>query len=315
MRRPARRRSVVALDVLANASSSTNSLRSRAFHSNPNGEDADEGAGEATGADAGNETGSAATAQAGTASAATITADGHTGRSIGRLLLWLRIGSPPCSVAALTSINPQSAQVIVFARLDPDQIRDFATRSDCAASETHPRCKRPGVRNECRSFPSGAIPRHRHRSVDRCRAHRICRNYHRHRSTGSRDPTHGDVRPVLKAKELAMKTVIWNHRSLVLAVALAALALTGCKADRGDKGDAAKTSAAATDTGGSQKGDFGPPQGAEIKAVLTSPPNVPPATVRKAPAKVIVELDVVEKEMPISEGVTYTFWTFGGTVP
>ena len=29
----------------------------------------------------------------------------------------------------------------------------------------------------------------------------------------------------------------------------------------------------------------------------------------------IVELDVVEKEMPISEGVTYTFWTFGGTVP
>ena len=34
-----------------------------------------------------------------------------------------------------------------------------------------------------------------------------------------------------------------------------------------------------------------------------------------APAKVIVELEVVEKEMPISEGVTYTFWTFGGTVP
>ena len=29
----------------------------------------------------------------------------------------------------------------------------------------------------------------------------------------------------------------------------------------------------------------------------------------------IVELEVIEKEMPISEGVTYTFWTFGGTVP
>ncbi|MBS0225670.1 MAG: nitrite reductase, copper-containing [Proteobacteria bacterium] len=62
-------------------------------------------------------------------------------------------------------------------------------------------------------------------------------------------------------------------------------------------------------------GDFGPPQGAPVKAVLTSPPFVPPATNRKAPAKVIVELDVVEKEMEISEGVTYTFWTFGGTVP
>ena len=36
---------------------------------------------------------------------------------------------------------------------------------------------------------------------------------------------------------------------------------------------------------------------------------------RKQPAKVIVELEVVEKEMQISEGVTYTFWTFGGTVP
>jgi nitrite reductase (NO-forming) len=62
-------------------------------------------------------------------------------------------------------------------------------------------------------------------------------------------------------------------------------------------------------------GDFGPPQGAPIKAVLTSPPHVPPPITRKYPAKVIVELEVVEKEMPISEGVSYTFWTFGGTVP
>jgi len=62
-------------------------------------------------------------------------------------------------------------------------------------------------------------------------------------------------------------------------------------------------------------GDFGPPQGEPIRAVLTSPPLVPPPTNRSKPAKVIVELEVVEKEMPISEGVSYTFWTFGGTVP
>ena len=62
-------------------------------------------------------------------------------------------------------------------------------------------------------------------------------------------------------------------------------------------------------------GDFGPPQGKPIKAVLTSPPFVPPPVNRKYPAKVIVDLEVVEKEMPISEGVKYTFWTFGGTVP
>jgi len=61
--------------------------------------------------------------------------------------------------------------------------------------------------------------------------------------------------------------------------------------------------------------DFGPPQGAPIHAVLASPPNVPPPIHRNYPAKVIVELEVVEKEMPISEGVSYTYWTFGGTVP
>jgi nitrite reductase (NO-forming) len=62
-------------------------------------------------------------------------------------------------------------------------------------------------------------------------------------------------------------------------------------------------------------GDFGPPRGAPIRAVLTSPPHVPPPTGRNYPAKVIVDLEVVEKEMEISEGVKYTFWTFGGTVP
>ncbi len=96
-------------------------------------------------------------------------------------------------------------------------------------------------------------------------------------------------------------------RTLALAVA-AALALAACGGTRTSTDTAA-------DTGGSAKGDFGPPQGAPVKAVLTAPPNVPPPTGRSAPAKVVVELDVIEKEMPISEGVTYTFWTFGGTVP
>ncbi len=94
---------------------------------------------------------------------------------------------------------------------------------------------------------------------------------------------------------------------LVTACLAICLLIAGC-------GDRSSTAGGA-DTGGSAKGDFGPPQGEPVKAVLTSPPHVPPATGRKAPAKVIVELEVTEKEMPISEGVTYTFWTFGGTVP
>jgi nitrite reductase (NO-forming) len=68
-------------------------------------------------------------------------------------------------------------------------------------------------------------------------------------------------------------------------------------------------------TGGSAAGDFGPPQGEPVVAQLTSPPNVPAPTGRNAPAKVIVNLEVQEVQRPIAEGVTYTFWTFGGTVP
>lgn len=53
----------------------------------------------------------------------------------------------------------------------------------------------------------------------------------------------------------------------------------------------------------------------EEEAVLTDAPNVPPPITRKNATKVIVKMTVEEKEMKISEGVTYTFWTFGGKVP
>src|SRR5690606_5542999 len=103
-------------------------------------------------------------------------------------------------------------------------------------------------------------------------------------------------------------------RALIACIAIATLlAAAGCKKD-GTAADAPATNAG-TDSGGSLKGDFGPPQGKPIEAVLTSPPHVPPPTNRDYPAKVIVSLDVIEKDMEISDGTTYTFWTFGGTVP
>ena len=101
-------------------------------------------------------------------------------------------------------------------------------------------------------------------------------------------------------------------RLLTLLTCSVALALSGCTKETTPNTAQAAPSA---DTGGSRKGDFGPPQGEPIKAVLTSPPNVPPPTNRNYPAKVVVELEVTEVDLPISEGVTYTFWTFGGTVP
>jgi len=78
---------------------------------------------------------------------------------------------------------------------------------------------------------------------------------------------------------------------------------------------AAPVAAAPSDTGGSAAGDLGATQGVPVKAVLTRPPLVPPPTGRKAPAKVVVELEVRELTLPISSGVEYTFWTFGGSVP
>jgi nitrite reductase (NO-forming) len=69
------------------------------------------------------------------------------------------------------------------------------------------------------------------------------------------------------------------------------------------------------DTGGSAMGDLGAPVGEPVIAELTAPPHVPAPIKRDHPAKVIVNLEVREIEMPISTGVTYTFWTFGGTVP
>lgn len=52
-----------------------------------------------------------------------------------------------------------------------------------------------------------------------------------------------------------------------------------------------------------------------LDAELTQAPLVPAPTGRKSPAKVVVEMEVREVVMPISEGVDYTFWTFGGQVP
>jgi nitrite reductase (NO-forming) len=97
---------------------------------------------------------------------------------------------------------------------------------------------------------------------------------------------------------------------LLLTCCAAALAQTGCTDQT-----IPQAQAAVSDTGGSRKGDFGPPQGEPIHAVLTSPPHVPPPTNRNYPAKVIVDLEVTEVDLQIAEGVTYTFWTFGGTVP
>ncbi|HEX7926619.1 MAG TPA: copper-containing nitrite reductase [bacterium] len=51
------------------------------------------------------------------------------------------------------------------------------------------------------------------------------------------------------------------------------------------------------------------------QAVLTDAPNVPPPIARTTAAKVVVNLEVREVVGELSDGVKYTFWTFGGHVP
>lgn len=48
---------------------------------------------------------------------------------------------------------------------------------------------------------------------------------------------------------------------------------------------------------------------------IVQPPNVPRPVGNRGAAKVVVEMEIIEKEMEMSDGVSYLFWTFDGTVP
>ncbi len=58
-----------------------------------------------------------------------------------------------------------------------------------------------------------------------------------------------------------------------------------------------------------------PPIEAEETAVLTDAPFVPPPITRDYAAHVVVTLETKEVKKQLDDGVEYTFWTFGGSVP
>jgi nitrite reductase (NO-forming) len=53
----------------------------------------------------------------------------------------------------------------------------------------------------------------------------------------------------------------------------------------------------------------------EMMAELTSPPNVPTPVGKRRAKKLIVKMEILEQESEMTDGVTYVYWTFGGTVP
>lgn len=57
------------------------------------------------------------------------------------------------------------------------------------------------------------------------------------------------------------------------------------------------------------------PVSREMMAELTSPPNVPTPVGRRKAKKLIVNMEILEKVGTMTDGTTYNYWTFGGTVP
>ena len=53
----------------------------------------------------------------------------------------------------------------------------------------------------------------------------------------------------------------------------------------------------------------------EMIAELTSPPMVPAPIGNRKATKLIVNMEIVEKEGIMADGVKYIYWTYGGTVP
>ena len=100
------------------------------------------------------------------------------------------------------------------------------------------------------------------------------------------------------------KTSIISHLQFVIIACCCAAFFTACESKDSSRGSSTSWSTEPTEK-----------IVGEEKAILTDPPMVPPAITRDHATKVIVELEVIEKEMEIMEGVKYMFWTFGGTVP
>lgn len=57
------------------------------------------------------------------------------------------------------------------------------------------------------------------------------------------------------------------------------------------------------------------PTTGEMTAELTSPPLVPTPVGDRKPMKLKVDMEIIERIGTMTDGVTYMYWTFGGTVP
>jgi nitrite reductase (NO-forming) len=98
-----------------------------------------------------------------------------------------------------------------------------------------------------------------------------------------------------------MKLKLLNKSVPLLNVAiLSAFMLTSCFDRQGEKEY-------------EDKADI--PVNQEMIAELTSPPNVPTPVGKRKAKKLIVNMEILEAEGEMTDGVRYVYWTFGGSVP
>ncbi len=100
-------------------------------------------------------------------------------------------------------------------------------------------------------------------------------------------------------------TMTTNHpdffRCILFLFALGTFTLSSCMTDRNEK----KVYVSSMEI----------PATVEMKAILTSPPNVPAPTAKRMAKKLVVDMEILEQEGEMTNGVKYVYWTFGGTVP
>lgn len=92
-----------------------------------------------------------------------------------------------------------------------------------------------------------------------------------------------------------------KKRALLSAVVLAfAVTITSCVNKQGDK---------------KYENPVDIPVHQEMQAELTAPPLVPTPIGKRMAKKLIVDMEILELEGTMTDGVTYVYWTFDGTVP
>lgn len=113
-----------------------------------------------------------------------------------------------------------------------------------------------------------------------------------------------------------MHTKVWSYVLTVTALSGWTIACGG-ERNQAAQADPAPAPAAATpvDPLAREVAVPDPASLPTVRAELGVPPMAAPPTKRTSPAKVVVQLEVREVQQQIADGTTYTFWTFGGTVP